>query len=492
MMHQEKTRKSAVGYVWFRIWMLAGVGLAVLLLSNSVANYVFVSWRVLVEQIRREMAGQVGGLDQQMQQAGVVNTQQLAALLESTREKSEGKIAWILVRDAEGTMVAQTGLAAAPAFTPEYFRTRLRNRQPVFKTVETTQGEAVVEAFPFRLPWAVAPAVYRTVAAEAPIRGPRRAGMVEIAYLVRNADTALWPLRRNLMINCSAALALLVALAAMALRFRSYMEGKQLERQLAIARQVQQDLLPAARKPAKEFDLAAECIPAAGVGGDFYDVFSVNGDGEAFVLGDVSGKGMPAALLMGVIHGAVRSSAWTGSARQHEEATRRINRLLCEHASQERYASMFWSYFDRRSQLLRFVNAGHHAPLLFRGGEQGDSGAIRLSAGGPVMGLLANARYAQDEVRIEPGDTLVMYSDGIVEAPNGDGEEFGEERLAAIASANRDRAAEDLRDAVLASVRAFTGGAEPADDLTLLVVRFKNAASGEEEDSETEVVARAA
>ena len=484
-------RMTNVKHRWFRIGIIAGAGLAVLLLANSVSNYVLVSRRVLVEQIRRDIAAQVAALDQQVQKAGLVNAQRLDGLLESMRENSDGKIAWIQVRDAEGAMVAHAGLEAQPTFALEYSMSQFRNRQPVIKTLATKEGEVLVEAFPFRLPAAVAPAVFRTAVNAEPAR-PRRFGMVEIAYYVRSADSTFWPLRRSLLINCSAALALLVSLAVMALRFRSYIEGKQFERQLAIARQVQRNLLPATSQPRDDFELAAECVPAAGVWGDFYDVFSVNGDGQAFVLGDVSGKGIPAALLMGVIHGAVRSSVWTGSARQHEEATGRINRLLYEHASPERFASMFWAYFDPRSQLLRFVNAGQHAPLLFRGGVHGVSGAIRLSDGGPVLGLLPSARYQQDEVRIEPGDTLVMYSDGIVEAANAGGAEFGEERLAAVIGGCLDRTAREIRDHVLSSVRAFADGVEPADDLTLVVICFKKVASGLEEEPGEGVLAQAA
>lgn len=208
------------------------------------------------------------------------------------------------------------------------------------------------------------------------------------------------------MVNCSAALALLMSLTVMSVRFRSYVQGKQLEKQVEIARQVQQDLFPSPQQLPKHFQLAAECLPASGVGGDFYDVFRVNGRGAAFVLGGVAGKGIPAALLMGVIHGAVRSASWTASPRQHEAATGQINRLLWERAAQERFATMFWSYFDPETRLLRYVNAGHCPPLLFRAGA---FTPVSLSEGGPVLGLL-NARFQQGTVALQPGDVLVLFS----------------------------------------------------------------------------------
>jgi len=153
------------------------------------------------------------------------------------------------------------------------------------------------------------------------------------------------------------------SLAAVAVRFRAYIAGKQLEQQLDVARRVQQDLLPPASQTGQSFRMAAVCLPAEHVGGDFYDTFHVNHEDSAFILGDVSGKGIPAALLMGVIHGAVRSSRWSECPEQHVEATRQVNRLLYEHASGERFASMFWSYFDSRTELLHYINAGHCSPM---------------------------------------------------------------------------------------------------------------------------------
>jgi sigma-B regulation protein RsbU (phosphoserine phosphatase) len=260
------------------------------------------------------------------------------------------------------------------------------------------------------------------------------------------------------------------------LRFGSYVEGRHLERELEIARRVQQDLLPAARQTRSEyFDVAADCVPAKGVGGDFYDVFSTAGGGSAFVLGDVSGKGVPAALLAGVIHGAVRSTSWTDGADHHEAATSRINQLLCERASRERYATMFWSYFDSQEKLLHYINAGHFPPLLVRAGK-----AIRLSEGGPVLGMLPDAIYCQGCVRIEPGDLLVIYSDGIIETTGSRDEPFGEKRLLEAVEFCSHQNAQGIRNQILASVGLFARVDEPEDDRTLLVIRHIAAAAGHE------------
>jgi sigma-B regulation protein RsbU (phosphoserine phosphatase) len=149
-----------------------------------------------------------------------------------------------------------------------------------------------------------------------------------------------------------------------------------------------------------------------------------------------------------------------------------INRLLCEHASRERFASMFWAYFDPHRQELRYVNAGHCPPVLFplRG-----SAPFRLTEGGPVLGLLPDARYVQDAVRMEPGDVLVLYSDGLVESVNSSGEPFGEERLETAVARHLGRSAEEIRDGVLAALKAFAGRTPADDDCTLVVACYQGA-----------------
>jgi sigma-B regulation protein RsbU (phosphoserine phosphatase) len=316
---------------------------------------------------------------------------------------------------------------------------------------------------------------------------PPQYGILEMAMVIHAAPGVAWPALRNLLIESAAALALLTALITMAVRFRAYAKGQHLEQQVAIARQVQQDLMPASGVTARGFDVSAECDPASEVGGDFYDIFPVPGGGSAFVVGDVSGKGLPASLLMGVLHGAVRSSQWTGSAENHRDSTRQINRLLCEHAARDRYATMFWGHFEpsydpNGTGVLRYVNAGHPPPLLIREGA-----VTRLETGGPVLGLLPAANYEQGSVSFADGDLLVLYSDGIIEAANAQGDEFGVERLAELAAADSNASADQLRAQILEAVREFSGG-EIADDRTLLILRHVRQARGTkaEPSAETE------
>lgn len=453
---------------WFTLSIGIGFALALLMLGNSVANYYWVSQRIAVEQVRKDLSAQAVAVDKLLQNARPSSPAEANEMLEQIRTGSNGRIAWIQLRDGRDTTLAGAGLDVAPTFSAEVIRSKMRGRQAIFETRSTRGGKVVVEAFPIRVP-AQARRASVQLAGYEPAASARGAfGVVEIAGYMNGAGN-VWPLQRNLLLNSSAALALLGALAMMRVRFRSYVAGLHLASQLAHARRVQQDLLPAARQARGDFSMAGESAPACELNGDFYDVFQVRGTGTAVVLGDVAGKGVPAAMLASVMQGAVRSSSWAGSGRRHVEATRQLNQLLCERASRERYASMFWGYFAPESGVFRYVNAGHLPPLLFSATAPGT--VHRLTSGGPVLGLLNGARYEQGERAMANGDVLVLYSDGILEAANKADEQFGEERVMAVVREHFSGTTEEIRNAIQAAVGAFTGNAAATDDQTLLVNR---------------------
>jgi len=310
-------------------------------------------------------------------------------------------------------------------------------------------------------------------APEGPQRRPGRPApeFVETAIYLEGVSTHFGVLRIDLIVGCTAAIALLAAVIFIGLRFRNYMRGKHIEEELSLARRVQNDLFPAENSLAGNLAFAAKCVPAYQVGGDLYDVFETD-DGEvALVLGDVSGKGLPAALLMGVVQGAVRASGFTGSAINHEQAAERLNHLLCMKTARERFVSLFWCYFDPVAGVLRYINAGHLPPLLIRAGGDGQK-VIRLDEGGPVLGLLPGARYVQTSVAIQPADLLVVFSDGILEAANARDEEFGEQGIIACLARYANKPPMEICSAILADVNVFLGKELPQDDQTLLVVRL--------------------
>jgi len=294
---------------------------------------------------------------------------------------------------------------------------------------------------------------------------------MEIAIYLDSVSASFASLRRNLITGVSAALALLAALVVLVLRFPKYLRGQQVQAQVELARRVQADMLPSKNLKNREFEFAAECIPAEDVGGDFCDTFRVS-DQNAFIIGDVSGKGYSAALLMAFIHGAIQSASWTRSAADHEHATSGLNDLLCRKTAAERFSTLFWSHFDPKTSILHYVNAGHLPPLLIRKGEFGDLELGRLDSEGLVIGLMTEASYCQGEELIRNDDLLVAFSDGIVEATDFTGEEFGERRLIETISSQRQVSAGDLCDSILNSVKLYTGEDHVSDDRTLLVVRF--------------------
>ncbi len=470
---QAGTRDLARTQRWVTAWLVAGAALALLLLANSIRDYLFV-WRLLaVQQVRRELSQQMVALEQTLRRSATPDASPLQ-LLTDAMDGATDKPLWIELRRSDGSVLARSGSAGGRLFSNEDESAHFRSRQALYRIVPVSGGEAVVEAFPLRAA-ALAGLAPAPSPASGPPTGPRPMLVVEIAAPLQVRDASgIWSIRRNLVINCGGALALLATVVAAGFGFRSYVRGRRLQSQLEIARQVQSELLPSRTEAWDPVRLATVYRPAEQVSGDFYDVFRA-GDGRiAVVIGDVSGKGVPAALVMGVIHGAVRSSAWSESTAAHELESARLNLLLCEKGSFSRYASMFWCYYEPETRRLSYINAGHYPPLLV--GERGHGIEVtRLDAGGPVLGLLTAARYEQARCDVRPGDVLVLYSDGLTEAINPAGEEYGERRLRELLATTATAAAEssdDVRDAILASASSFLGAAAPRDDLTLVVAKF--------------------
>ncbi|MDX1389280.1 MAG: PP2C family protein-serine/threonine phosphatase, partial [Acidobacteriota bacterium] len=230
--------------------------------------------------------------------------------------------------------------------------------------------------------------------------------------------------------------------------YRILREKEALERELEIAREVQRELLPRTIPSIRGLDLAGACIPATGVGGDFYDFLPVTNDRLGLVIADVSGKGIPAALLMAGLQASVRSLAY--SVVPPAEVNRRLNAMLLEFTSDARYATFFFAMYDAPGRRLTYSNAGHYPPLLV-----GTNGVRRLCADGPPIGILEGSKYGEMNLDLSTDDLLVLYTDGIVEAPNHDDVEFGEERLAAILAEHRGDDLEDVIAAVLSRLTSW-------------------------------------
>jgi sigma-B regulation protein RsbU (phosphoserine phosphatase) len=189
-------------------------------------------------------------------------------------------------------------------------------------------------------------------------------------------------------------------------------QREMLSREMDIAREVQERLFPQDKPEIAALEYAGHCRPAQGVGGDYYDFLALASGRLGLAIGDVSGKGVPAALLMASLQASVRGQSQASDSNV-AGLIATVNRLVCDASPENRYAAFFYAQFDPASRKLTYTNGGHNPPMLVRGSE-----VVHLEAGGPPVGLFRLSRYEQGEVQLEPGDLLVLYTDGISEAEN--------------------------------------------------------------------------
>ncbi|HVZ23575.1 MAG TPA: SpoIIE family protein phosphatase [Vicinamibacterales bacterium] len=241
------------------------------------------------------------------------------------------------------------------------------------------------------------------------------------------------------------------------------LQNAAVQRDLTEARTIQRRLLPQQVPQIDGWELAASWQPAGGVGGDCFDAIRFGDTRLAFSIADVVGKGVPAALLMSNLQAAVR--AFASDAVAPEDLCERVNRILCGNIAEGRFISFCYALLDGPAGTVTYANAGHYYPILVR-----ETGTVeRLCTGGPVLGVVANAAYRQATVTMSVGDRLVLYTDGLTEACDGDGDEFGEDRLIAEAVRHRHCSAPALQARLSHTVASFAGG-RLQDDATLLVL----------------------
>ena len=235
--------------------------------------------------------------------------------------------------------------------------------------------------------------------------------------------------------------------------------------ELAIARSVQQKLFPQKKKALQTLQYTGQCFPASEVGGDYYDFLDLDRHHAGFVIADVSGKGIAAALLMANLQALIRSQLEL-ALRSPAELLESVNHLFFDATAPEHYATLFFGGYDDQTRNLTYINCGHHAPILVR-----QSGSIEyLQATSTVLGLFRNWKCAGNSVELGAGDTLVLFSDGVVEAGMETGEEFGQGRLAGIVQAMRYQKIETTVDRIVDAVHHYSPN-EQADDVTVVAMR---------------------
>jgi phosphoserine phosphatase RsbU/P len=249
-------------------------------------------------------------------------------------------------------------------------------------------------------------------------------------------------------------------------RFAEVEQARQLmARDLEQAAEIQQGFLPSVAPPVRGLEVAGHNAPCRTVGGDYYDFFPYGSSRIAMVLGDVSGKGMPASLLMMGLQARVQ--VLIEEPKSLAEVMTRLNRITSANCPANRFISLFFCILDGDTGDLTFCNAGHNPPLIVRANGTYE----QLKGGGPVLGILASIDYLEYHAKIDEGDLLVIYSDGVTEANNPAGDEFEIPGLAETVIRNRTASASEIIDRINKDLVTYTAGAPPADDITLIVAR---------------------
>lgn len=265
-------------------------------------------------------------------------------------------------------------------------------------------------------------------------------------------------------------LAIIAAQSAQVIENARLYEGEQklllMQQEIRLAAKIQLDLLPKAAPSIPDYDLAGQSIPAQSVGGDYFDYIPIDENRLALCLGDVTGKGLPASLLMANLQATIRGQ--TLAEANAKTCLSRANKLLCLSTDKCNFVTFFYALLNHQTHQLTYANAGHNPPLLFAA----DGTHRLLERHGLVLGVRDNISYEEETLILQTGDLLLIYSDGIVEAMNSWQEEFGEDRLIALVRQNREKNAAALAESIVNAVKQHAGRAAQSDDITLMVIKM--------------------
>lgn len=249
--------------------------------------------------------------------------------------------------------------------------------------------------------------------------------------------------------------------------YKASLEKQRIEEDIRLAQEIQRNLLPKCPPKGSHFELACCNYPSKEVSGDYYDFLSLNERELGIAIGDISGKGIPAAILMSNLQAIFRLAALHAHSPSH--AMKIMNNQLVHATTLEKFATLFYGIFNQKTLVFHYTNAGHHFPILRRANGQIEY----LKTGGLLLGFLKDVAYRSAKIRLFPGDVIVFYTDGVTETQNPEHEEFGEKRLLEILSSHASKSAKEILNAILEGVTQFGQGEAFLDDLTLVVLKIK-------------------
>ena len=444
-------------FPWFKTAMAVAAGVAALLLVDNVFMYRYVTDRFVRYEGLQQAVAEVHSIESQLRREHVDTLDNLRRVLTARLQDRSEEIAWMSVIAAGGQVQASSGIVE-PHPSPPADRIRA--------VMERGESDSVLrDASRRRILVALLP-MKRSFQPQPPSGTPGGGSVVEVGLYLQPAESIVNPLGRNLLISTLAAFLLLTSIIVSLLRMPGYVRGRLLENQVHLARSVQRRLLP--KTAAGGIEFAGECLPADEVGGDFFDVFRTSSGETVLVLADISGKGLPAAIRMGVVHGAIRALSLAKEDSGIACMADRLNDQLRDENSRE-FVTLFWAFYNPIRHDLLYVNAGHLPPLLVASmsGEP-----RRLETGGPVLGLLPNARYQEECINLDGDATLIAYSDGLLEATSPAGEEFGESRLLPVVRGSMRQSAQEVLRNVMEEADRFMEGGRSHDDLTVLIAKL--------------------
>jgi len=249
--------------------------------------------------------------------------------------------------------------------------------------------------------------------------------------------------------------------------FEETLEKQKLEEEIAVAKQIQERLLPSSIPELSGFDIFAINISSKQVGGDYYDLIPLDENKLAIAIADVSGKGIPAALLMSNLQASLRALVGTKMSITH--MTSRINDIIYENTSSDKFITYFYGVIDKNTYKMKYCNAGHNPPFLIRK----DAPTILLEKGGLILGMMSGVEFQEGEIQLKSGDTLLLYTDGVSEAMNNEDEEFEEKRIEEVLRNNRSLTGKELIGKIINSVKEHSGSVPQGDDITMIAMKIE-------------------